>query len=88
MGNHHALRKAAREMRDVYANEIARAVHAGQQPQPLSLESWARYDAQAKAEKPCEAIATPGAVGEKRPSARSHATTARAFTSSKPHQNW
>lgn len=59
MGNHPALRKAAREMRDVYANEIARAIHAGQQPQQFSVESWARYDAEAKADKPCEAIADP-----------------------------
>jgi hypothetical protein len=44
-------------MRDVYANEIARAVHDGQQPQQFSLDAWAKYDAEAKSKKPCDEIA-------------------------------
>lgn len=39
------LRQHAVEMRDLYANEIASAVHGGEQPSRLQLESWARYDA-------------------------------------------
>lgn len=38
------LRKAAEEMRDMYANEIARAVHAGRAPSPLQVEAWAKYE--------------------------------------------
>ncbi len=38
------LHRAAEEMRNLYANEIARAVHTGQQPSPLQVESWAKYD--------------------------------------------
>lgn len=44
MGAVMPLRKAAEEMRDTYANEIARAVYAGREPSPLQLESWAKYD--------------------------------------------
>jgi len=38
------LHRAAEEMRDLYANEIARAVHAGEEPSAMQLESWAKYD--------------------------------------------
>lgn len=46
------IQHAAREMRDMYANEIAAALHAGQQPSRFQLESWAKYDAAATAEQP------------------------------------
>ncbi|WP_157887681.1 hypothetical protein [Frondihabitans sp. PAMC 28766] len=46
------LREAAREMRDVYANEIARAVHAGQEPDPFAVVSWAKYEAEATSGEP------------------------------------
>ncbi|QZQ53723.1 hypothetical protein KZI27_00335 (plasmid) [Curtobacterium sp. TC1] len=39
-------------MRDMYANEIAAAVHSGEPPSPLQVESWARYDAVARGGDP------------------------------------
>lgn len=46
------LRKHSEEMRDLYANEIAAAVHDGVQPSRLQLESWARYHAAARSADP------------------------------------
>lgn len=46
------LRKAAEDMRNLYANEIARAVHAGEKPSPQQVESWAKYDRAARSRDP------------------------------------
>lgn len=46
------LRKAAEDMRNLYANEIARAVHAGEKPSPQQVESWAKYDRAARSRNP------------------------------------
>lgn len=46
------LRKHSEEMRDLYANEIAAAVHDGVQPSRLQLESWATYHAAARSADP------------------------------------
>jgi len=40
------LRKAAKDMRDLYANEIARAIHKGVEPSQYSIDAWAKYDAE------------------------------------------
>jgi len=50
------LRKHAEEMRDMYANEIAAAVHGGEPPSPLQVESWARYDTAARGGDPAAAF--------------------------------
>lgn len=54
------LRKHAEEMRDMYANEIAAAVHGGAVPSPLQVESWARYDAAARGGDPADAFPPSG----------------------------
>jgi hypothetical protein len=46
------LRKHAEEMRDMYGAEIQAARDAGDEPSPLQLESWERYDAAARSEDP------------------------------------
>jgi len=46
------LQKFAREWRDVYANEIARAVYEGRKPDPHALNAWARYDAASRSDSP------------------------------------
>lgn len=56
------LRKHAEEMRDMYANEIAAAVHGGATPSPLQVESWARYDAAARGGDPAAAFPPSGPV--------------------------
>lgn len=53
------LRQSAREMRDLYANEIARDVHGGRTPSEFSLEAWARYAAELAAYE----AAVPAPVG-------------------------
>lgn len=50
--------KAAEAMRDSYANEIARAVHAGMRPDPFAVEAWERYDSEAKAREEAAARAS------------------------------
>ncbi len=50
------LRKHAEEMRDMYANAIAAAVHGGSEPSQLQVESWARYDAAARGADPAAAF--------------------------------
>ncbi|TCU82311.1 hypothetical protein EDF52_113115 [Curtobacterium sp. PhB42] len=50
------LRKHAEEMRDMYANEIAAAVHGGVEPAQLQVESWARYDAAVRGGDPAAAF--------------------------------
>jgi len=50
------LRKHAEEMRDMYANEIAAAVAAGEVPSPPQVESWVKYDAAARGEDPAQAF--------------------------------
>lgn len=37
------LKRAAEEMRNIYANEIARVVSSGEQPAPELIRSWQRY---------------------------------------------
>lgn len=54
------LHKAAEEMRNLYANEIARAVHTGQQPSPLQVDSWAKYDRALRDGDPGAAFSTRG----------------------------
>ncbi len=49
-------RKHAEEMRNVYANEIAAAVHRGETPSDTQLEAWARYDAVARGDDPGRAF--------------------------------
>lgn len=39
------LKRVAEEMRDIYANAIARAVHDGDSPSADVVASWAFYDA-------------------------------------------
>lgn len=53
------MRKIAREWRDVYANEIARAVHDGHEPDTHALRSWARYDAESRSDRPFSTPPTP-----------------------------
>lgn len=54
------LRKHAEEMRDMYANEIAAAIHSGNVPSPLQVEAWARYDAAARGGDPAAAFPSSG----------------------------
>lgn len=49
------LQKIAREWRDVYANEIARAVYEGREPDPHAVNAWARYDAASRSDTPFSA---------------------------------
>ena len=49
-------RKHAREMRDMYANEIAAAVAAGRDPSPLQVESWVKYAAAVNGTDPSAAF--------------------------------
>jgi hypothetical protein len=53
------LRKHAEEMRDMYANEIAAAVAAGEAPSPLQVTSWVKYDAAARGSDPAAGFAPP-----------------------------
>jgi len=53
------LRKHVEEMRDMYANEIAAAVAAGEVPSPLQVESWVKYDAGARGSDPAAGFAPP-----------------------------
>lgn len=46
------LRKHVEEMRDLYAAEIAAVRAAGEEPSPLLLESWEKYDAAARSDEP------------------------------------
>jgi hypothetical protein len=46
------FRRMAEEMRDLYANEIARAVHDGRTASSDTVASWAKYDLAAQAESP------------------------------------
>lgn len=46
------LRKAAEDMRNLYANEIARAVYAGEKPSPQQVESRTKYDRAARSRDP------------------------------------
>jgi hypothetical protein len=39
------FKRVAEEMRDIYANAIARAVHDGDRPPDDVVASWAFYDA-------------------------------------------
>ncbi|WP_313542343.1 hypothetical protein [Leifsonia aquatica] len=39
------FKRVAEEMRDIYANAIAQAVHDGDTPPPDLVASWAFYDA-------------------------------------------
>ncbi|GIT82086.1 hypothetical protein LLS1_37550 [Leifsonia sp. LS1] len=41
------LKHAAEDMRDIYANEIARVVSAGEWPALELVRSWQRYSAKA-----------------------------------------
>lgn len=50
------LRHHAEQMRDTYANKIARALHRGEQPSPELLTSWAKYDAAVQAGDPASAF--------------------------------
>ncbi|GAA2048297.1 hypothetical protein GCM10009820_03130 [Leifsonia soli] len=50
------LRRQAEEMRDLYANEIAAAVHEGRTPTAHQLASWARYRAMAASDDPAQLI--------------------------------
>ncbi|NYD74667.1 hypothetical protein BJ963_002186 [Leifsonia soli] len=43
-------------MRDLYANEIAAAVHEGRTPTAHQLASWARYRAMAASDDPAQLI--------------------------------
>lgn len=52
------MQKIAREWRDVYANEIARAVHDGREPDTHAVRSWARYDAESRSDTPFSAPPT------------------------------
>ncbi|MFF2053666.1 hypothetical protein ACFVU2_18835 [Leifsonia sp. NPDC058194] len=50
MGEHDGpLKRAAEDMRNIYANEIARVVAAGEQPALELIRSWQRYSAEAGA---------------------------------------
>jgi hypothetical protein len=51
------LRDHAREMRDMYANEIAAAVAEGRDPSPLQVESWVKYAAAVSGTDPSSAFA-------------------------------
>lgn len=44
--------KIAREWRDLYANELARAVYQGRNPDDHALSAWSRYDAESRSDKP------------------------------------
>ncbi len=44
--------KIAREWRDLYANELARAVYQGRKPDDHSLSAWSQYDAESRSGKP------------------------------------
>ena len=57
-------------MRDLYANEIARAVHAGRTPDPFSVASWSRYDAELTANRPFNSVVNPQEEGEENPSSK------------------
>lgn len=46
------FRRAAEELRDVYANEIARVVAEGELPAPELVHSWERYAAAAASNDP------------------------------------
>lgn len=46
------FRRAAQELRDVYANEIARVVAEGELPAPELVHYWERYAAAADSQDP------------------------------------
>jgi|GEM_PF-1522106 len=50
------LQRHAEQMRDMYANEIARTLHRGEQPSRGLVESWAKYDAAVQAGDPASAF--------------------------------
>lgn len=50
------FRRAAEELRDVYANEIARVVSKGGSPAPELVQSWERYAAAATSDDPSTAF--------------------------------
>jgi hypothetical protein len=52
------MRQAAEDMRDIYANEIARRVSAGEWPAPELVRSWERYAAEA--DPPSRGVIDPG----------------------------
>lgn len=58
------LRKHAAQMRDMYANEIAAALHEGRTPTPEQIEAWARYNAAAQSENPGAVLGSASAAGD------------------------
>ena len=65
------IRKFAREWRDVYANEIARAVHDGRAPTAHAISAWARYDAARRSEAPPSTIGPDAPAADRRKQTRS-----------------
>lgn len=65
------LRKAAEDTRNLHANEIARAVHAGKKPSPQQVKSWAKYDRGAETrDRSCSPVpTTPRRRARRRPDA-------------------
>ena len=49
MGEHEGpLQRAAKDMHDIYANEIARLIAAGEKPSDELVRSWERYAAETR----------------------------------------
>lgn len=58
------LRRHAIEMRNMYANAIAKAVSEGKAPSKEQVASWAKYDAAAHGADPAAAFAPPKGIPE------------------------